>query len=321
MQRFFTYTAVLLLSIFVLTTNLHAAEKTVRVLMPTGLPAISMAGMIEGGELNIPGYSVEYDIVEAPSLMAGKLVAGEADLAVVSTNLAIRLYNKGVKVKYAGGVVWGILYIITQEDVSSWQDLKGKEIYALGRGLTPDIILRYLLNKNGLDPEKDVTLSYVSGTTELAPAFVAGKSKTSIIPEPALSMVLSKKPDTRIAMDLQKEWAKATGSSESYPQASLIVLGDFASQHPEFVQQFTAAYDRAVTGINNDPDKGGKLASRYLDMPSAPVITKAIPRSNLRWVPAAEARQSVETYYKVLFDFSAKTIGGKMPDDNFYLTK
>jgi NitT/TauT family transport system substrate-binding protein len=305
-----------------LSTGVQAAAKKnvkVRVIMTTGTPAISMAGMIESDELKVPGYDVEYNVLQTPGLLAGKLVAGDAELAVVPTNLAIKLYNKGVKVKYAGGVVWGILYIITQEDVKNWNDLKGKEIYTLGRGLTPDIVLRYLLTANGLDPEKDVTLTYVNGTTELAPVFITGKSKTSIIPEPALSMVMAKKPDTRIAMDLQEEWTKATNSSSSYPQASLVVLGDFSEKHPDFVEQFTSAYAKAINEINVNPAQGGQLASQYLDMPPAPIIAKSIPRSNLRWISADEARVPMETYLKVLFDFSPETIGGKMPDANFYL--
>jgi NitT/TauT family transport system substrate-binding protein len=308
--------------IFFLGVNAQAIEKNdikVRVIMATGIPAVSMAGLIESEDLNFSGYDVDYEVLENPSLLAGKLVSGDADLAVVPTNLAIKLFNKGVDVKYAGGVVWGILYIITQESVKDWSDLKGKEIYSLGRGLTPDIVLRYLLTKNGLDPEKDVSLRYVSGTTELAPLFIVGKSKTSIIPEPALSMVMTQKPDTQIAMDLQKEWTKATKSTSSYPQASLVVLGDFTQKHPDFVQQFTAAYAESIDRLNADPATGGKLASKYLPMPSAAMIAKAIPRANLKWVSASEAREPMETYLKVLFDFSSETIGGEMPNDDFYL--
>lgn len=295
------------------------SDTRVRVIMPTGLPAISMAEMIEGGAFELPGYQVEYDILESPDLMAGKLISGDAELAIVSTNLAIKLYNKGVDVKYGGGVVWGILYLISQEEADDWQALKGKEIYALGRGLTPGIVLRYLLTKNGLNPDKDVKIHYVNNATELASAFLVGKSSYSLIPEPALSMVLKKKLDTRIMFDLQKEWASGTGTSSSYPQASLIAVGGFATREPEFVRKFMTAFGVAIDKVNANPQHAAQLASRYLKIPDAPVIATAIPRSNLKWVGAADARLPLEKYFEILYAHEPDVLGGKMPDENFYL--
>lgn len=302
-----------------LVSSALADDTRVRVIMPTGLPAIAMAEMIAGGAFEFPGYQVEYDVLESPDLLAGKLISGDGELAIVPTNLAIKLYNKGVKVKYGGGVVWGILYIISQEEANGWQALQGKEIYALGRGLTPDIVLRYLLSKNGLDPDKDVKIHYVNNTTELAPAFLIGKSRYSLIPEPALSMVLKKKPDTRILLDLQKEWSKQTGMTSGYPQASLIALEDFATKEPEFVREFMSAFGAAVAKVNAQPQRGAQLAATYLKVPAEPVIAAAIPRSNLKWVPAADARTALETYFSVLYAFEPAVLGGKLPDDEFYL--
>ncbi|PIE03817.1 MAG: taurine ABC transporter substrate-binding protein [Acidobacteria bacterium] len=293
-------------------------QQNVRVIMPTGVPAISMAEMVQGKGVHVPGYKVNYQVLESPDMLAGKLISGEAELAVVPTNLAIKLYNKGVKVKYGSGVVWGILYVISQEKTNNWQALKGKEIYTLGRGLTPDIVLRYLLTKNGLTPDKDVSIHYANSTTELAPAFLVGKSRFSLIPEPALSMVMKKKPATNIMFDLQKEWAKATGISTGYPQASLIMIGDFADKHPDFIRKFMEAYKESIKKVNADPARAGKMAATYLKTPKAPVIAHAIPRSNLKWVSASEARKPLETYFKVLRDFNPAVIGGKMPDDAFY---
>lgn len=295
--------------------------KNVRVIMPTGVPAISMAEMIKGKSFEMSGYTIDYTVLESPDMLAGKLISNEADLAVVPTNLAIKLYNKGINIRYGGGVVWGILYVISQERTNDWQALKGKEIYTLGRGLTPDIVLRYLLTKNGLTPGKDITIRYANSTTELAPTFLVGKSSYSLIPEPALSMVMKKKPSTNIMFDLQKEWAKVTGITDGYPQASLIMIGDFAENNPEFIEKFLAAYEKSVQKTNTDPAHAAKLAATYLKAPGAPIIAQAIPRSNLRWVPAAEARKPLEAYFKVLSDFNPAVIGGKMPDDAFYYAR
>ncbi len=215
-------------------------------------------------------------------------------------------------------MVWGILYVVSQEKTNDWQALKGKEIYTLGRGLTPDIVLRYLLVQNGLTPGKDVTIRYANSATELAPTFLVGKSSYSLLPEPALSMVMKKKPSTNLMFDLQKEWAKVTGIADGYPQASLIMIGDFAEKNPEFMEKFLEAYAKSVQKTNAAPEHAAKLAATFLKTPGAPVIAQAIPRSNLRWVSAKEARKPLEIYFKVLQDFNPAVIGGKMPDDAFY---
>ncbi len=298
-----------------------AGDIKVRVISSKGLPVISLAPMLQGQALQTSGYNIDFTVLESPDLLAGKILSGEADMAVVPTNLAIKLYNQGVDLQYAGAVVWGILYIVSQENPGSWDALKGKEIFMFSRGLTPDIVTRYLLTQNGLDPEKDVKLTYVKNPTKLAFSFIRGKSKISIMPEPALSMIMKKKPSTHIILDLQEEWAKTSETGGSYPQASLIVLGDFAEKNPGFVSDFCSAYGKSIEYAKANPEETGELASNYMKNPPAPVLAKSIPRGNLQWVPAAEAKASVEQYFRILDDFAPGTIGGKMPDENFYLKK
>lgn len=85
-------------------------------------------------------------------------------------------YNKEAKYKLAGTVGFGSLYVISSDDsVNSLEDLKGKDVYNVGQGLTPDLIFKILLQNDGINPEKDLTLSYVNATSELAPLFIEEK--------------------------------------------------------------------------------------------------------------------------------------------------
>ena len=55
-------------------------------------------------------------------------------------------------------------YIVENGDsgVSSIADLKGRTLYASGKGASPEYALNYLLAQNGLNPETDVTVEYLS---------------------------------------------------------------------------------------------------------------------------------------------------------------
>jgi len=44
--------------------------------------------------------------------------------------------------------------------VNSWQKIKGKKVYLMGRGMTPDVMFRYLCGKNNLIPDKDFFPDY-----------------------------------------------------------------------------------------------------------------------------------------------------------------
>ncbi len=285
---------------------------------PAGAPTLSMLKLHEAKPALGEGVTTNYDIIKSPDALAGKLTSGELDIAVVPSNLAIKLYNKGVEYQYAGSVVWGVLYIVSTEDIASWDDVKGKEIFLIGRGLTPDIVTRAILKANGLDPEKDVTLTYVNGAQELAQFFIAGKSKISLMPEPMVTKALMKQKEGHVIFDLQQEWAKVSGLDAGYPQASIIVKKSLAQEHPEVVNNFLALYDESVDAVNANPEEAGKIAESLEQGLKAPIVTKAIPKCYLDYRDSKDSKEALEAYYQKMFEVSPKNIGGKMPDEGFY---
>ena len=298
--------------------NLTKDHEELTLVTPTGFTAISLAELISENRQFADKINLKYEVLESPDLLASKVISGEADLFLAPTILGAKLYNKGIDIRCAGSVIWGILYIVSTENLAGWEDLKGREIAMLGRGLSPDIITRHLLKINGIDPEKDVKLKYVQNTAELAPAFISGKSSISMMPEPAFSLVRTKLPEAKVIIDIQKEWKKISGTSSSYPQASLFIRGETADKYPSFVREFIKQYADSIVSINSNPDKAGEKASSFLPSPPVKVIAKSIPGGNLKWVPAADAKKPIEEYFNVLLQSNPDSIGGSLPDDSFY---
>jgi len=83
-------------------------------------------------------------------------------------NAAATLYNKSNgKVSVVGINTLGVLYILDNKgEVTNVSDLKGRTIYTTGKGTTPEYTLRYLLNTNGIDPDKDVHIEFKSEASE-----------------------------------------------------------------------------------------------------------------------------------------------------------
>ena len=144
-----------------------------------------------------------YEILGTADEAATKLVKGETDIALVPANLASILYNKTEgKVQIAGINTLGVLYIVEKgESIKSVADLKGKKLYSTGKGTTPEYALNYVLSKNGLNPETDVTIEYVSEASQAANEVIAGNADIAVLPQPYVATVMMKQQDLRIALD------------------------------------------------------------------------------------------------------------------------
>ena len=291
------------------------STEIVHFVVPSGATLVPIA-LLNGDSIS-SGYDVDLEIIRSSDLLGAKLVSGEADFAVIPSNLAAIMANRGTGLRIAGPVIWGLSYIVTSGNLQSWEDLRGRRIFMIGRGLTPDITFRHLLEIHGLNPDKDVEIVYVASAAELVPSFLTGHSTVSMMPEPMITTVLDRKPDTRILLDIQKEWRQSHGVS--YPQASLVVSGDFAGRHPDFTEEFIAAFASAVEDAKNNPDDAGAAVSAMVPELNADIISDSISRMNLDFVPASEARDALEFYFEVLESFNPATIGGKLPADDFYL--
>ena len=93
---------------------------------------------------------IKHSIEKSTDLLLSELMKGDADLAIVPSNLALQSYKKQLGYKIAGTIGWGALYLVSSEDISDLTQLEGCEIYNTGKGLTPDIIFRRILNQNNV---------------------------------------------------------------------------------------------------------------------------------------------------------------------------
>ncbi|WZL73456.1 ABC transporter substrate-binding protein [Clostridiaceae bacterium 35-E11] len=284
-----------------------------------GPTSIGMIKMFEEKPSLGENIASTYQVAESPDILVARLLSKEVDFAALPTNVAAKLYNKGAGYNLAAVNIWGVLYVMTQEDnIKDWKDLKGKTINAVAKGSTPDVVFRYLLEKNGLDPEKDVTLDYTLGHVELAQSMSAGKINMGVLPEPFVTNVGMKNEKAQIALNLQDEWKKALGTETSYPQTCIVVREEFAQAHPEAVARFLEELKKSIDWVNANAVEAGVLVEKHEIGMTAKMAEAAIPRCNLRFEDAQKAKEVVDEYLNVLFDYSPKDVGGKLPDENFY---
>ncbi|MBY0756453.1 ABC transporter substrate-binding protein [Clostridium sardiniense] len=327
MKKKITALLLVVLSIFAFVGCGNSEEKAkepakeIKVAIPDGLPAISAAKLIKDNPVIEKRYNVTYSIEKTPENIVTSVMKGEPDIAIVPSNVAATQYNKGAGYKIAATTGWGSFYLVSTEKIKDIKDLKGKDIFNIGKGLTPDIVTRDVLTHLGFNIDKDITFSYLNGITELAPTILSGKAKFAVIPEPALSQVLAKKPDLNIIMNLNDEWKKQNDSKYGFPQATIIVKEDLIKNNKEFVDKFLKELENSVNYALEDKKELGAICEEIGVSANKDIITKSIEKSNLKYVPIKYSEKEYNTYFKKLDGFDKKSIGGKIPDEGIYMEK
>lgn len=262
----------------------------------------------------------EFTIGSSPDEIAPKFLKGEFDIVALPSNLASILYNKSQgKVQVLAINTLGILYLMENGDtVKSVGDLKGRTIYSSGKGAVPEYAFNYILKANGLNPDTDLRIEYKSEHTEALAALFNDKSSLAVLPQPFATVASLKNKGLRPALDLTKEWDKASKNAKSTMITGVVVVNkDFAAKYPEKIKKFMADYKASIDYTNTNVDDAAKLIEENNIVPAA-VAKKAIPQCNITYIDGSDMKDKLSGYLQVLFEANPKSIGGKMPADDFY---
>lgn len=295
-------------------------DVSVKVSMPDGLPSIALSKLAFKNKNIKDGYNVNYNIEKTPDNLSTTVMKGEADIAVVPSNMAAIAYNKTKNYEIAGTTGLGSFYLVSNDDIGGFKDLKGKEVVNTGKGLTPDITNKFIIKSNGLN-EEDINFTYVNSANELVPMIVSKKANTAIVPEPALTALKIKKPEIKVVKSLNEEYKNITKSDYGYPQATIIVKSDFAKNNKEFVNLFLEGVKESIIFVNSNPDKAGEYCEKIGVGTKKEVINKSIENANLQFIGVEESIKDYKDYYKILSEYDVKSIGGKIPDEKVFYKK
>ena len=251
-----------------------------------------------------------------------KLIKGELDMAAIPANLAATLYQKtngGIQVMAVNTL--GVLYVVEKGDsVHSFADLKGRTILSTGKGTTPEYVLRYLLTKNGLDPDKDVKIEYYSEASEVTAQMAASKKDAiAVLPQPYVTAAQLKDSSLRVVLDLTKEWNKVCDTQ--LITGVTVVRTEYAKENPDIVANFLRDYEKSIKAAQTDIAGTAALCEETGVVAKKAIAQKALPQCNIVYRVGDEMKADVNAYLKVLYDASPAAVGGKLPDANFYYTK
>ena len=286
---------------------------------PTSMGLVFLMEMSENGKT---ANDYEFTMVTAADELLPKVISGELDMALLPANVASVLYNRmDGAISVIDINTLGVLYVVTADDsIQSMADLKGRTIYMTGKGTTPDYVFRYLLSENGLS-DNDLTLEYKSEPTEVAALLQQEDGAVGVLPQPFVTAACAQNKDLKIPLDLTAEWDKTQKSSPSPSRmvtGVTVVRNDFLEKEPEAVKIFLSEHEKSAAYTKEQTQKAAELVVKTGIIEKAPIAELALPKCNITCITGTQMKDALSGYLQVLYDQDPKSVGGKLPGDEFY---
>ena len=247
------------------------------------------------------------------------IVNGKADISFSALITSAKLRDSDIKIPAM--FVWDNFYILTRGyKASNLEDIKGKQIYTpLFEEAPPAKITKYLIKAKGLDVND---FNFVYGQPfgrpeEIFADFVRGTADTVILREPEASYAIKAMEHAGEDISIisyNEIWNDINENFGSFPNAGLVLKGEFARKYPELTQVFLEELKDAINWVNENKHESAKLS---FDLMRQPVdsIELFLNRVKFEYVDGDELIEKVKAYFDILVE---QGIVDAKIDDNFF---
>lgn len=313
-MKIFFPVCMLVLSSFTL-SGCHNRENRsgdLRIALLKGPSAISLFPLIDS-VYKVEEYRLGTSVYVNPLQIQALMIRGEADIVALPVTLAANLYNRGLPYVYLGCTVWGNLYWISRRN----EDTTGadrKEIYLFGKENTPDILLRHLQMQPSFSTVKDYIRVYTYDSPEaLVQALLSGVARDAVLPEPFVSTILAKDTSFYIRYDLARAFTE-----DGFPQTALMIKQELA-RDTIFVSSLNRLLGDLCVRVNSGDTTLVRNMMQKRMLPEFANASEVIARCRIRYVSAPNVNKAVGDLLNMLYLYQPKSIGGQIPDSNFFV--
>lgn len=231
---------------------------------------------MEKGFFAEEGLQIELTNGQGADKVMTAVLSGQVDIGLAGPEASIYVYNEK-REDFAQVFAQvtkrdGSFLVARQPDPDfKWEDLKGKYIIGGRKGGVPEMTLEYVLKKNGLDIEKDLTLDTSVQFAVMAGAFTGGTGDYVALFEPTAAMLEQE----------GKGYVVASFGEESgeIPYTAYFAKKSYLENNSDTVQRFTRALY-----------KGQQWVASHTPEEVAEALMPAFPDSDLKTLTAVAKR-------------------------------
>lgn len=176
------------------------------------------------------------------------LISGDADIGFMGSEASIYTYINGAE-DYAVNFsqltqrAGNFLVARQPEPDFQWSKLAGKKILGGRAGGMPQMVLEYVLKKNGLDPKTDVTIDQSISFGLTAAAFTSSDADYTVEFEPFATGLETEGSGYVVA---------SLGEESGYvPYTAYCAKKSYLEKNPEIIQKFTNAIQKGMDYVNS----------------------------------------------------------------------
>lgn len=176
------------------------------------------------------------------------LISGDADIGFMGSESSIYIYTGGSSdyaVNFAQLTQRAGNFLVSRDNITDfkWDDIKGKTVLGGRAGGMPQMLLEYILKKNGIDPETDVEIVQNIDFGSTAAAFASGLGDFTAEFEPSA---------TAIEAEGKGYVAASLGVDSGYvPYTAYCAKKSYIEKNPEIIQSFTNAIQKGLDYVNS----------------------------------------------------------------------
>lgn len=226
-------------------------------------------------------YNVDWKQFNAGSSEIEALLAGEIDIGYIGPGPAINGYikSKGDLQIIAGACEAGAIIVSrNDEPIKDINGLSGKKIAVPQFGNTQHVVLKKLLDSNGLkETTKGGTVEIVQADNpDIKTLFDKKAIDAAFVPEPWGSRLMEE-AKANIVMEYDKVWRDG-----KYPVTVLIARTEFIKKHPEVVEKFVKAHVELTEQINKNNSDAKVVINKEIKNLTGKALTTSIMDSSFK---------------------------------------
>ena len=177
------------------------------------------------------------------------VISGEADIGFMGAEASVYAYQEGgtdAVVNVAQLTERAGNFLVAREEMPDfkWEDLKDKKVLGGRKGGMPEMVFEYILRKNGLDPQKDLTIDQSIDFGSTAAAFTGDTSADFTVEFEPSATALEKEGAGYVVASL--------GVDSGYvPYTSYSAKTSYMEKNPEIIQKFTNALQKGMEYVQS----------------------------------------------------------------------
>jgi NitT/TauT family transport system substrate-binding protein len=207
------------------------------------------------GEYKKAGVEVELIDFKGGSQSLTAVIGGSAD--VVSgyfdhcVNLAAK--NQALEAFVVYDRYPGFALVVSPKQtgkITSIKDLKDKKVGVSAPGSSTDFFLKYMLSKEGVDPNSVGVIGIGLAATAVA-AMEQGSVDAAIMLDPAITQLQGRNKDLKILSDTRSQKDTLAVFGGEYPGGALYTKSGWIAAHPKEIQALTNAIVATLNWIHS----------------------------------------------------------------------